>query len=79
MDNLDNMDKAYQYKSPAFWLTQETCPIKTVDQCIYQTTGDLTCQGKITSGANDKISNDKITASTNERMLSIALDSKVWK
>lgn len=73
------MDKAYQYTSPAFWVTANSCPIKTVNECVYQTTGDVVCTGTITSGANNKASTDKVSASPNERLLNIILDAKVWK
>lgn len=66
-----------EYTSPAFVIPPQVCQIKNTEQCMFETTGRVICNGPVTSGASDKQSTDKMTASTNERMFNLMVDTKI--
>lgn len=64
----------------AYVVTPKVCPLTPTEQCVYDTQGHVSCQGRLTEGLKETQAVAKTVADKNEQLFQRLLDERItWR
>jgi hypothetical protein len=65
---------------PAYVTSKKICPFEKIETCLYQTQGQIICNGPLTQGAIEKSTTQKLYIPPSDQLFQRVLDEKTtWR
>lgn len=65
---------------PAYVASKKVCPIEKTETCLYETQGQIICNGPLTNGAKEKTATQKLYIPPSDQLFQRVLDEKTtWR